>query len=54
MSVKHFSMSAAGAIVECLRRASVEKVFYVFGESYIPILDAFYEVETIDVIFREI
>lgn len=46
MSVKHFSMSAAGAIVECLRRASVEKVFYVPRESYLPVLDAFYEVET--------
>src|SRR5699024_264152 len=43
-------MTAAEAIVECMKRESVQKVFCVPGESYLPVLDALYEDGTIDVI----
>jgi len=43
-------MSAAHAIVECMNRASVQKVFCVPGESYLPVLDALYDNRCIDVI----
>ncbi|MCF3942935.1 thiamine pyrophosphate-dependent enzyme [Oceanobacillus alkalisoli] len=43
-------MSAAHALVECLKRADVEKVFCVPGESYLPVLDALYDAESIEVI----
>lgn len=47
---KNIKMSAARAIVECMKRAAVEKVFCVPGESYLPVLDALYDERTIDVI----
>lgn len=43
-------MSAAHAIVECMNRASVQKVFCVPGESYLPLLDALYDNRFIEVI----
>lgn len=43
-------MTAAQAIVECMKRESVEKVFCVPGESYLPLLDALYDEPEMDVI----
>lgn len=43
-------MTAAKAIVECMKREGVEKVFCVPGESYLPVLDALYDEESIQVI----
>lgn len=43
-------MSAAQAIVACMRKESVEKVFCVPGESYLPVLDALYDEPSIRVI----
>lgn len=48
--VSVLKMSAAQAIVECLKRAAVKKVFCVPGESYLPVLDALYDASEIDVI----
>ncbi|RLL48511.1 acetolactate synthase [Oceanobacillus piezotolerans] len=43
-------MSAAQAIVQCLKRENIHKAFCVPGESYLPILDALFDEKTIDVI----
>lgn len=43
-------MTAAQAIVECLRRAEIEHVFCVPGESYLPVLDALHDEGSIEVI----
>lgn len=43
-------MTAAQAIVECIKREAITKVFCVPGESYLPLLDALYDETTIDVI----
>ena len=48
--VNNKKMSAAHALVECLKRADVKKVFCVPGESYLPVLDALYDAESIEVI----
>ncbi|MEN2768206.1 thiamine pyrophosphate-binding protein [Ornithinibacillus xuwenensis] len=43
-------MTAASAIVECIKKESIHKVFCVPGESYLPLLDALYDEPAIDVI----
>ncbi len=43
-------MTAAQAVVTCLKREGVRKVFCVPGESYLPVLDALYDETSIDVI----
>ncbi|WP_072888659.1 thiamine pyrophosphate-dependent enzyme [Ornithinibacillus halophilus] len=43
-------MTAAQAIVECMKREQITKAFCVPGESYLPVLDALYEESTIDVV----
>src|SRR5699024_2330956 len=43
-------MTAAQAIVECMKRENVAKVFCVPGESYLPVLDALYDETSIEVI----
>lgn len=43
-------MTAAQAIVTCMKKESVSKVFCVPGESYLPVLDALYDETSIDVI----
>jgi acetolactate synthase-1/2/3 large subunit len=43
-------MTGARAIVECIRREGVDKVFCVPGESFLSILDAIYESGDIDLI----
>lgn len=44
------SLTGARAIVECLKREQVEKVFCVPGESYLPVMDAIYDEASIDLI----
>nr|WP_249870550.1 thiamine pyrophosphate-binding protein [Oceanobacillus saliphilus] len=48
--MKQSKMTAAQAIVECMKRESVNKVFCVPGESYLPLLDALHDENSIDVI----
>lgn len=43
-------MTAAQAIVECIKRQEISNVFCVPGESYLPILDALHDVPEIQVI----
>ncbi|WP_302328536.1 thiamine pyrophosphate-dependent enzyme [Salirhabdus salicampi] len=43
-------MTGAQAIVSCMKREGVKKVFCVPGESYLPLLDAIYEEPNIDLI----
>lgn len=43
-------MTAAQAIVECIKREQIDHVFCVPGESYLPVLDALYDESSIDVI----
>lgn len=43
-------MTGAEAVVECIRRESVGHVFCVPGESYLGVIDAFYEEEAIELI----
>ncbi|MFS0674587.1 thiamine pyrophosphate-binding protein [Ornithinibacillus sp. 179-J 7C1 HS] len=43
-------MTAAQAIVECIKREGIEKVFCVPGESYLPLLDALYDEPSIDLV----
>lgn len=43
-------MTSAQAIVACLKKESVEKVFCVPGESYLALLDAIYEEPEIEII----
>ncbi|WP_370457747.1 thiamine pyrophosphate-dependent enzyme [Virgibacillus salexigens] len=42
--------SAAKAIITCLKKENIERVFCVPGESYLPVLDALYDESTIQVI----
>jgi acetolactate synthase I/II/III large subunit len=44
------SMTAAQAIVECIKRESIDHVFCVPGESYLPLLDALYDEPSIRLI----
>lgn len=44
------TMTAAQAIVECMKREEVKHVFCVPGESYLPVLDALYDEPSIHVI----
>src|SRR5690625_5043488 len=50
MSVQKQTMTAAEAIVTCLKKEAIEHVFCVPGESYLPLLDALYDDSTIQVI----
>ncbi|WP_443089793.1 thiamine pyrophosphate-dependent enzyme [Virgibacillus sp. MG-45] len=43
-------MTAAQAVVECMKREDVSNVFCVPGESYLPVLDALYDTPSIQVI----
>ena len=43
-------MTAARAIVECMKQSGIQKVFCVPGESYLPVLDAFYDEPSIQLI----
>lgn len=43
-------MTAAQAIVQCIKREKIEYVFCVPGESYLPVLDALHDEESIKVI----
>ncbi|MBS3681020.1 thiamine pyrophosphate-binding protein [Ornithinibacillus massiliensis] len=43
-------MTAAQAIVECVKREGISKVFCVPGESYLPLLDALYSESSIELI----
>lgn len=43
-------MTAAQAIVHCMKREGITKVFCVPGESYLPLLDALYEEESIELV----
>ncbi|MFD1851864.1 thiamine pyrophosphate-dependent enzyme [Oceanobacillus bengalensis] len=44
------NLTAAQGIVECIRRENIKKVFCVPGESFLPVLDALYDEDDIDVI----
>src|SRR5690625_1162351 len=50
MGEQFHKMSAAQAIVTCIKREGIEYVFCVPGESYLPILDALHDEESIKVI----
>src|SRR5699024_302895 len=50
MSGKTKRMTAAQAIVACMKKESVRNVFCVPGESYLPVLDALYDEPSIRVI----
>lgn len=50
MVVEKRKMSAAQAIVSCLKKEEIGHVFCVPGESYLPVLDALYDEPTIEVI----
>lgn len=50
MTKQKKTMTAAQAIVECLLKEKVERVFCVPGESYLPILNALYDAQSIEVI----
>lgn len=43
-------MTAAQAIVECMKVEKIKHAFCVPGESYLPLLDALYDTESIEVI----
>ncbi|WP_149474854.1 thiamine pyrophosphate-dependent enzyme [Oceanobacillus polygoni] len=43
-------MTAARAIVECMKREGIQKAFCVPGESYLPVLDALYDEPSIQLI----
>ncbi|MGF7015856.1 acetolactate synthase-1/2/3 large subunit [Ornithinibacillus bavariensis] len=43
-------MTAAQAIVECIKREMIDNVFCVPGESYLPLLDALYDEPSIRVV----
>lgn len=43
-------MTAAEAIVECIKREQIKNVFCVPGESYLPVLDALYDAPEIGLI----
>ncbi|NCU18457.1 thiamine pyrophosphate-binding protein [Pallidibacillus pasinlerensis] len=42
--------TSAQAIVECMKREGITKVFCVPGESYLPLLDALYDEDSIELI----
>lgn len=44
------TMTGAQAIVECMKKEDIDKVFCVPGESYLPVLDALHDESAIDVI----
>jgi len=44
------TMTGAQAIVECMKKEAIDKVFCVPGESYLPVLDALHDETAIDVI----
>jgi len=50
MTTKPKIMTSAQAIVSCIKREEIEKVFCVPGESYLPVLDAFYDEQSIQLI----
>jgi len=50
MSYNGQKQSGAKAIVECLRREAVSRVFCVPGESYLPVLDAIHDESSINLI----
>src|SRR5690625_5972799 len=50
MTGKTKRMTAAQAIVACMKKESVQNVFCVPGESYLPVLDALYDEPSIHVI----
>lgn len=50
IAVKTEKMTAAQAIVECMKREMVSKVFCVPGESYLPVLDALHDEPSIEVV----
>ncbi|MBP2079250.1 acetolactate synthase-1/2/3 large subunit [Oceanobacillus polygoni] len=47
---KEENMTAARAIVECMKREGIQKAFCVPGESYLPVLDALYDEPSIQLI----
>lgn len=47
---KEENITAARAIVECMKREGIQKVFCVPGESYLPVLDALYDEQSIQLI----
>ncbi|MUV38654.1 Acetolactate synthase [Lentibacillus sp. JNUCC-1] len=44
------TVTAAQAVVSCIEKESIEHVFCVPGESYLPVLDALYDTPSINVI----
>ena len=48
--VMQTKMTAAQAIVTCMKREGISRVFCVPGESYLPVLDALHDEPSIDVI----
>src|SRR5699024_3973876 len=50
MTVRKEKLTAAQAIVTCLKRENIEHVFCVLGESYLPILDVLHDEKSIQVI----
>lgn len=50
MTVQKKVMTAAEAIVSCLKREDIHYVFCVPGESFLPVLDALHDEESIQVI----
>lgn len=47
---KQTTMTAAQAIVSCIKRENIQRVFCVPGESYLPVLDALHDEDSIEVI----
>ncbi|SEA80528.1 acetolactate synthase-1/2/3 large subunit [Thalassobacillus cyri] len=45
-----YHMTSAEAIVECMKREQVERVFCVPGESYLPLMEAIYNEDGIELI----
>ncbi|MBR7795215.1 acetolactate synthase [Agaribacter marinus] len=50
MQVTNTTETAAKAIITCLKREGIERVFCVPGESYLPVLDALHDETSIQVI----
>ncbi len=50
MTRKAVSMTSAEAIVACMKKEGVSKVFCVPGESYLPVLDAIYDEPEMEII----
>ncbi|WP_421904494.1 thiamine pyrophosphate-dependent enzyme [Oceanobacillus halophilus] len=49
-NIERQKLTTARAIVECIKRERVRHVFCVPGESYLPVLDAFYDESSIELI----